>query len=332
MDSKEKPSDIESKKENIEKKEIIFKIKFDKKKDEIYRIYEISDDRMAVELNNCIKIYSVKTFKLITEINNERVGTSIELKNKDIALADYSTVKFYKLTGNNYNYYQEISEEHEVFEIYELKNENLILCIRRKLNIYSKDKDKGEYKSILKIGLEETVGSILEIKNNILSLFLLSRCGTFCTADYSPYSLEIMNLEEKKMYLLSSGCFSRYDDSHIFYGCNFIIKKDKYLFARYAGSFEIYNIESNNFKKIYKINSKKDLDCLRFFTKTLCDYDNDNLIILPSLYLYKYDEISNKVVLVKKLEIGIKEILDIKKIKNKYYVAHNKNELLMFKS
>ena len=126
---------------------------------------------MAVELNNCIKIYSIKTFKLITEINNERIMTSIELKNKDIALADYSTVKFYKLTGNNYTYYQEISEEKKVFEIYELKNENLILCIRRKLNIYSKDTDKGEYKSILKIELEETVGSILEIKNNILSLF-----------------------------------------------------------------------------------------------------------------------------------------------------------------
>ena len=332
MNSSEKPSDIESKTEIIEKKETIFKIQFDKKKDEIFRIYEISDDRMAVELNNCIKIYSIKTFKLITEINNDRIMTSIELKNKDIALADYSTVKFYKLTGNNYTYYQEISEEKKVFEIYELKNENLILCIRRKLNIYSKDKDKGEYKSILKIELEETVGSILEIKNNILSLFLLSRCDTFCTADYSPYSLEIMNLEEKKMYLLSSGYFSRYDDELTFYGCNFIIKKDKYLLARYADSFEIYNIENNNFKRIYKINSEKNLEYRRFFFGTLCDYGDDNLIILHSLYLYKYDEISDKVVLVKKLEIGIEKILDIKKLKNKYYVAHNKNELLMIKS
>ena len=74
----------------------MLQIKFDKEKDEIYKVYEISDNRLAVELDKSIKIYSLQTFKLLTEINNERINTSIELKNKDIALTNYYVVNFYK--------------------------------------------------------------------------------------------------------------------------------------------------------------------------------------------------------------------------------------------
>ena len=175
MKSKKLSSELESKKESKEKKEVVLKIQFGKKDDdEIYKIYELSDNRLAVELDKCIKIFSLKNFKLITEINNERIGSSIELKNKDIALINYSDVNFYKLSGNNYKFYQKISEEKKIFEIYELKNENLIICIRRQMNIYSKD--KGEYKILLKMKLSETVGSILEIKNNILLIILHMIC------------------------------------------------------------------------------------------------------------------------------------------------------------
>ena len=129
--SKEFCSEIESKIEIKENKQVMLRIKFDKEKDEIYKVYEISDNRLAVELDKSIKIYSLQTFKLLTEINNERINTSIELKNKDIALTNYYVVNFYKLSDNNYTYYQNIKEEEEIFEIYELKNENLIVCIRR---------------------------------------------------------------------------------------------------------------------------------------------------------------------------------------------------------
>ena len=328
--SKEFCSEIESKIEIKENKQVMLRIKFDKEKDEIYKVYEISDNRLAVELDKSIKIYSLQTFKLLTEINNERINTSIELKNKDIALTNYYVVNFYKLSDNNYTYYQNIKEEEEIFEIYELKNENLIVCIRRQLNIYSKD--KGEYKFSLKLDLPETVGNFIEVKNNILFLFLLSRSGTFATADYSPYYLVILNLEKRKMDNLCQGSFSRYDDSFTFYGCNFIIKKNKYLFARYADSFGIYNIEdieNNNIKCIYKINRKKNIEHLPLFFKTLCDYDDDNFIISSSKNIYKYDEKLNKIILVKKLEIGIEKIIDIKKLKNNKYFAHTKNDLLI---
>ena len=320
-------SKTESKEKNIQ---VIFKMKYDKKNDEIYQAYELSNNRLAVELEKSLKIFSLKNFKLITEINNERIGNSLELKNKDIVITNYNVINFYKLSGNNYISYQQIKEEEEIFEIYELKNENLIVCIRYQLNIYSKD--KGEYKLLSKIKLEETVGNIFEIKNNILFLFLLYRSGTYVTADYSPFYLQLLNLEKKYKIRLNEGYFSRYDDDKIIYGCNFIIKKNKYLLARYADLFDIYIIENNNIKLIYTINAKKNIKDFPINFNTLCDYNDDNFIILPSKDIYKYDEILNKIILIKKFEIGIEEIIDVKILKNNNLIAHNKNELLIIKN
>ena len=327
-------SEFESKKEN---KELVLKLQFDKNKDEIYRVYELSDNRMAIELEKSIKIYSLKNFKLITEINDDNnIGTSIELKNKDIALTRYCSVEFYKLSGNNYIFSQEISEEGELFEIYELKNENLITCSRRQISIYSKD--KGDYKILSKIELEESVGGLFEIKNNILSLFLLSRCDSYCTADYSPYFLQIIDFENKKICELNQGYFSYYDNDEIYCDCNFIKKENKYLFARYAGYFDIYNIENiDKIILIFRLNAKEnkidDYKCL--VNGKIFDYDDDNLIELSSNNIYKYDEKLKKINLVKKInfEFGIEEIINIKKIRNnKYYVAYNKNEIVIIKS
>ena len=331
--SKELYPEGESKKEIKENKQIISRIIFDKEKDEIYKIYEISNNRLAVELEKSIKIYSLQTFKLLTEINNERIGTSIELKNKDIALTNYSVINFYKLENNNYTYYQNIKEEKEkeIFEIYELKNENLVVCIGHQLNIYSKD--KGEYKFSLKLELEETVENIIEVKNNILFLFLLSKTGSYLTADYSPFYLEILNLEKRKMGSLFEGCFDYYNyDEFTYHGCTFIIKKNKYLLARYAHLFDIYNfedMENINIKPIYRVSTMKNPELTPLFSRTLCDYDDDNFIITSSKSIYKYDEILNKIILVKKLEIGIEKIIDIKKIKNNKLIAHTNNELFI---
>jgi hypothetical protein len=327
-------SEFESKKEN---KELVLKLQFDKNKDEIYRVYELSDNRMAIELEKSIKIYSLKNFKLITEINDDNnIGTSIELKNKDIALTRYCSVNFYKLSGSNYIFSQEISEEGELFEIYELKNENLITCSRRQISIYSKD--KGDYKILSKIELEESVGGLFEIKNNILSLFLLSRCDSYCTADYSPYFLQIIDFENKKICELNQGYFSYYDNDEIYCDCNFIKKENKYLFARYAGYFDIYNIENiDKIILIFRLDAKEnkidDYKCL--VIGKIFDYDDDNLIELSCNNIYKYDEKLKKINLVKKInfEFGIEEIINIKKIRNnKYYVAYNKNEIVIIKS
>ena len=329
-DKKGKEEDIIYKNENEAKHlEIKFKIQLNKEKDEIYKVYELSDNRIAVELDNTLKIYSIKTFQLITEIKNDRINNSIELKNKDIAITCYSTVYFYKLSGNNYINYLKLKEKEKIYEIYELNNENLILCPCRCLIIYTKE--KGEYKFIAKFELSETVGKILEIKNNILFLFLLSRAHTYETADYSPYFLQLINFEKKEKISLGEGCFSRYDDNTVYYGCNLLLKNNKYLFARYANSFSIYDIENDEIKKTKCIYRIKDLELIKLFpisNECFSDYDDDSFIILSSKGIYKYDETENKIVLKQNINNKFEKMIDIIKLKNNKFIIHNKNEIL----
>ena len=320
-------------KNNEKHLEVKIKIKVNKENDEIYRVYELSDNRLAVELENSIKIYSLKTLQLLTKIKHDNVNNSIELKNKDIAIAGYRIVYFYKLSRNNYINYLKLEEKNKkrIYEIYELKNENLILCFRDDLAIYKKE--KGEYKFLSTLKLNETVGKIQEIKTNQLFLFLLSRTGTYATADYSPYYLQILNIDAKEELLLGEGYFSRYDDDSIYYGCNLLLKSNKYLFTGYAGSFCIFNIEDDdikNYKCIYKI---KDIKLLEYFPSSnvsFCEYDkDDSFIILSSKGIYKYDEIDNKIILKQKSIIDIERIFDIIKLKNKNFIIYKKNEIFL---
>ena len=310
--------------------EVKFKIQLNKEKDEIYKVYELSYNRLAVELDNSIKIYSLKTYQLITEINNDGINNSIELKNKDIAITNYSTVYFYKLSDNNYINYLKLEEKEEIYEIYELKNENLILCPRRCLKIYKKE--NGEYKFLSKFKLNETVGKILEIKNNIVFLFLLSRANSYATADYSPYSLLFLNLEKKQRVYLGGGCFSRYNYKPVYYGCKLLLKNNKYLFARYANSFCIYDIENDDIKKTKCIFKLNDIDIIQLFhlsNISFPDYDDDSFIILSSNGIYKYDEIENKIILKQKINNKFEKIIGILKLKNNNFIIHNKNEILL---
>ena len=311
--------------------EVKFQINLKKEKDEIYKVYELSDNRLAVELENSIKIYSLKTLQLLTEINHDNVNNSMELKNQDIAIVSYRIVYFYKLSGNNYINYLKLEEKSQkrIYEIYELKNENLILCFRSGLEIYQKEKE--EYKFLKTFKLHETVGKIQEIKTNQLFLFLHSRSGTYATADYSPYYLQILNIDTKENLLLCEGCFSRYDNKSIYYGCNLLVKNKQYLYARYAGSFCIFNIEDDNIKNnkcIYKIKNIKLLEYFPSDNVSFCGYDcDDEFIILSSKGIYKYDEIANKIILKQKFIIGIENIIDIIKLKNNNFIIYKKNEI-----
>ena len=268
----------------------------------------------------------------MTEINHKKINKSIELKNKDIAITVYDTVYFYKLSGNNYINYLKLEEKYkEIFAIYELKNENLILSISHCLMLYSKGKEN--YTLLSKFDLPETVVKILEIKDNVLFLFLVSKGGTFATADYSPYLLELLDTEKKISVHLDGGGYSYYDDddSNIV-GCNLLIKNNKYLYARYAGKFCIYDIEKDNPKEmkiIYKINNRINVDDFPFDFECLCDYDHESFIIIPSGEIYKYDENANKIIKKEKFNIEIENLIDIIKLKNNNFVAHNKHEIFI---
>jgi len=313
------------KKQNLE---IISKIQLNKEKEEIYKVYEISDERLAVELDNSLKIYSLKTFQLITEIKHNRIDKSIELRNKDIAITNYNIVYFYKLSDNNYFNYLKLDGNEEIFEIYELKNENLVLCIRYCLMIYAKGKD--EYKFLSKFKLSETVGKIIEIKNNILFLYLTSRTGSYDTADYSPYSLELLDIAKKEEVHIDGGIFGIYDICETYHGCNLLIKNSKYLYVRYAKNFCIYNLENDKEEKlniIYEINNET--QGFPLLCHSFCDYDNDSFIAIPSGFIYKYDEITKKIIRKQRLNFEIANLIGIIKLKNNNFVAYYKNEILI---
>ena len=318
--------------ENKEKYlEVKYKIKLDEEKGEIFEVYELSDNRIAVELDKSIKIYSLKTYQLITELNHDKIDNSIELKNKDIAITDWNEVYFYKLSGDNYINYQKFElEDEEIFEIYELKNENLILCPRRCLKIYKRV--RGQYTILSYFRLSETVGKILEIKTNTLFLFLKSRTGSYATANYQPYYLELINTENKERRKLDGGSFYYWDfDKTVYYSCDLLLKNNKYLFARYADVFSIYDIESDDIKQVECIYVVSRGGMNKYFPlEEVCfsDYDDDSFIILSSRGIYKYDEKTNQMVLKQKIKNEFEEMTGIIKLKNNNFIIHNKNEIL----
>ena len=317
--------------ENKEKYlEVKYKIKLDEEKDEIFEVYELSDNRIAVELDKSIKIYSLKTYQLITELNHDKIDNSIELKNKDIAITDWKEVYFYKLSGDNYINYQKFKEDERIFEIYELKNENLILCPRRCLKIYKRV--RGQYTILSYFRLSETVGKILEIKTNTLFLFLESRTGSYATANYQPYYLELINTENKETRVLDGGSFYYWDfDNTVYYSCDLLLKNNKYLFARYADAFSIYDIESDDIKQvecIYVVSRGKMNEYFPLDEVCFSDYDDDSFIILSSRGIYKYDEKTNQIVLKQKIKNEFEEMTGIIKLKNNNFIIHNKNEIL----
>ena len=318
--------------ENKEKYlEVKYKIKLDEEKGKIFEVYELSDNRIAVELDKSIKIYSLKTYQLITELNHDKIDNSIELKNKDIAITDWKEVYFYKLSGDNYINYQKFElEDEEIFEIYELKNENLILCPRRCLKIYKRV--RGQYTILSYFKLSETVGKILEIKTNTLFLFLKSRTDSYATANYQPYYLELINTENKERRKLDGGSFYDWDfDKTVYYGCDLLLKHNKYLFARYADAFSIYDIESDDIKQvecIYVVRRGKMNEYFPLDEVCFSDYDDDSFIILSSRGIYKYDEKTNQIVLKQKIKNEFEEMTGIIKLKNNNFIIHNKNEIL----
>ena len=318
--------------ENKEKYlEVKYKIKLDEEKDEIFEVYELSDNRIAVELDKSIKIYSLKTYQLITELNHDKIDNSIELKNKDIAITDYNIVYFYKLSGDNYINYQKFElEDEEIFEIYELKNENLILCPSHCLKIYKRV--RGQYTILSYFRLSETVGKILEIKTNTLFLFLKSRTDSYATANYQPYYLELINTENKETRVLDGGSFYYWDfDKTVYCSCDLLLKNNKYLFARYADVFSIYDIESDDIKQvecIYVVRRGKMNKYFPLHKVCFSDYDDDSFIILSSRGIYKYDEKTNQIVLKQKIKNEFEEMTGIIKLKNNNFIIHNKNEIL----
>ena len=216
--------------EIIEDSIIIDKSKFEKQfniyfnnKTEIYKVYELSNKRIAILDNEEkeMKIYSLKTGNLINKITQEYIRNIIELNNKDLVINSSSKIFLYKLLQDkNYELYQTIDEyEQKTYtskryggflsikrtidekyynlnSIYQLINGDLVSYNSYGIKIYKKDND-GKYKLSLIEKIKEEIENAIQLKENVL--FLFRRYYERPTTSFFSISyLYISNISQKK--------------------------------------------------------------------------------------------------------------------------------------
>lgn len=95
------------------KLEKTLKMKFD---EQIYRIYGLSNERIAViyTYKNILKIFSLKNGKFINKIEHEYIKNVTELKNRDLIICTEHFIYIYKLSNKKYELCQTINEFEQV--------------------------------------------------------------------------------------------------------------------------------------------------------------------------------------------------------------------------
>ena len=232
-------------------------------KTKIYSVTELSNERIAILDNdyNDLKIYSLKTCKLITKIVQDYVKNFIELKNKDIAACSSSKIYFYKLIKNkNYELYQQIDETQQgtnitkfiesfsPFEeegghwdenyyclnsVYELLNGNLISCNSYGIKIYKRNIN-NEYELIHKERIETNeVNNVIEIKKNLLFVFCHEYSNPSTTFYCYTFAIYKFDIDKFELSEISSSIIKDVDDYRENLGyCNYLINNN-FLFVRY---------------------------------------------------------------------------------------------------
>ena len=148
--------------------EIAFKFE---EKEKIVDVIELSNARIGIKIRDEFKIYSLKTMKLLTKINDAGFNDKyIELANKDLARKSFSHIQFFKLSGNEYHLFQTIDENDNINAIIKLMNGNLVLtCNDKSINIYGKE--ENEYNLLSQNDNEKDCEDVIEIKDNKVVIF-----------------------------------------------------------------------------------------------------------------------------------------------------------------
>ena len=293
--------------EIIEDSIIIDKSKFEKQfniyfnnKTEIYKVYELSNKRIAILDNEEkeMKIYSLKTGNLINKITQEYIRNIIELNNKDLVINSSSKIYLYKLLKDqNYELYQIIDEYeqktyttkryggflrikkridekyYKLNSIYQLINGDLVSCNSYGIKIYKKDND-GNYKLSLIEKIKGEIENAIELKENVL--FLFRRYYDRPTTSFFCEIFEIYKYDiEKKELIKLSGNNVRDVD---FYSCleyfTYLVNNN-YLFVRYGLMVEVYNKDAELiYEFFYDKFGKNDLPIKELY----CNYNNNIFI------------------------------------------------------
>ena len=328
----------------------------------IGKIYELSNNRIAVikieenDSNEELKIYSLDTFKLLSGIKfKEKSRNIIELENQDLVRSIYSSLEFYKLSGEKYELFQKIEEEKiNIYFILGLMDGNLISFNTNGIEIYSKEKDN--YKSISKFKMEDVITNSIEIERNKLVIYKESS-----EAQKSKYFVisffDLANAEEKILV--------KKEVSFEFQFLNFF-KNDNYLFVNCQKaessqeSEQKWSIEFLNVGYVYNLLKEKYLECeveippIEKRIAILCNYNNDlfiakkgKIIILDGQNYYngegsKPSGDENQLHLIKfenktftsyrKLPFEIGDLETIIKLKNNNFMIYSSREIKLYKS
>ena len=255
---------------------------------------EIKNNDLFLWTSRIILIYKKleNTYKLLQTINEFEQGTNC------IKRIDY-------YDDDDYYYYEEIEKNkkeiycYELNSLYELRNEIIVSCNSYGLKFYYKK--NGEYILISKKQISYTVENVLEIKSNILILFKKDS-KTYESEDTLPptssttnyYKITIYDIEkdEEKLLIESEEYFSTFSRNYFRVNSkiNYFIK-NKYLFIRYPGKLNIYDL-SQNIKCIFddkqtyhtkkSIFGEQNVFKNEMEIKFLCNYFN-NLFIVKDL-------------------------------------------------
>ena len=328
----------------------------------IGKIYELSNNRIAVikieenDSNEELKIYSLDTFKLLSGIKfKEKSRNIIELENQDLVRSIYSSLEFYKLSGEKYELFQKIEEEKiNIYFILGLMDGNLVSFNTNGIEIYSKEKDN--YKSISKFKMEDVITNSIEIERNKLVIYKESS-----EAQKSKYFaisfFDLANAEEKILV--------KKEVSFDFQFLNFF-KNDNYLFVNCQKaessqeSEQKWSIEYLNVGYVYNLLKEKYLESeveippIEKRIAILCNYNNDlfiakkgKIIILAGQNYYngegsKPSGDENQLHLIKfenktftsyrKLPFEIGDLETIIKLKNNNFMIYSSREIKLYKS
>jgi len=214
--------------------EIAFKFEV---KEQIDDIIELSNGRIGIKMKNKFQIYSLKTLKLITKIDDNDVHDKyIELKNKDLVRKSFSYIQFFKLSGNEYHLFQTIDENNKINSIIKLMNGNLLLsCNDKSINIYGKE--DNEYKLLSQKCNEKDCKDAIEIEDNKIVIFKKYNDED----DKRKYLIFYYDILNQNKRILMDDFFSSGELGREYLN---MFKNEKYLFVNfivYSYSYNCYN-------------------------------------------------------------------------------------------
>ena len=315
-------NNIENDNKNIFKFDLISKIN---NISQIKKALELSHDTIGI-LNEirydvCLfLIYSSKTFTMVKHFDHH-FKDAVKTEDDNLVLCDNHYIYLYKLINNEYVLLQKIecfAEEKKVYDFYwneddiipndsikfifPLKNNNLIVCSHNEMKIYKNENEQYSYSKTrdMKYYFQE----IIEIKPNIIVVYLTKRLGSGCVIRGFNHYISIYNLHNDENKILGQNkSYIRGDDRN---KTKNLIIIDKYLIARYGDNLDIYDIEDNmklineNDYEIKKtmVGEAKVLKCempFRYFKMVL---KNNFILTINSgnskSFIYKYENKSIK--------------------------------------